>query len=310
MAQQAPFPHKVVLPRTSTDVLSIHEHAGAVKPCVVRNFVAGQTAFINPRTGSKSNSQEPDSFLIDAISRDKGVSHSMGGAPLCAQQHQQVGGPGPSEATLFTRAQGGCARSLDQLLRQHEGLVQAVVRCQVLGDLPFDEALQAGRIGLWHAILGYDPRRGYAFATYAWPAIMRQVWRAVKGQRPAADPALPADLLSRRSVAPDEAVVTAAVCQALGRLVGGLPGRLRYVVVARYGLADAPPALYREIGAALGLSDERARQLHQEALARLRQPAASQTLRSLLGRHTQADYETVDTLTQGWLRQRGGRRGR
>lgn len=228
---------------------------------------------------------------------------------MCTQQHPRVGGPDMSEATLFRRAQGGCARSLDQLMRQHEGLVRAVVRRQVLGDLPFDEALQAGRIGLWHAILGYDPRRGWAFSTYAWPAIMRYVWRAVKVQRrePGSAPvvgaagAAPADPAAR--------ALTVAVTQALERLVEGLPARLRYVVVMRYGLADAPPALYREIGAALGLSDERARQLHQEALARLRQPAASQTLRSLLGRHTQADYATVDRLTRGWLCQRGGRRG-
>ena len=98
--------------------------------------------------------------------------------------------------------------------------------------------------------------------------------------------------------------------RALGRLVEGLPERLRYVIVARYGLADAPPALYREIGAALGVSGEWARRLHQEALARLRQPAASQSLRSLLERHTQADYASADALAQRWLRQRGGRRAR
>ncbi len=228
---------------------------------------------------------------------------------MSPQHPLQAGGPGLDEATLFSRAQGGCARSLDQLMRQHDGLVQAVVRRQVLGDLPFAEALQAGRIGLWRAILGYDPRRGCAFATYAWPAIMRHVWRAVKGQRAAADPPLTPDLRNAVPVAPDEAVVTAAVHAALGRLVQGLPVRLRYVVVARYGLAAAPPALFRAIGGGLGVSAERARQLHQEALARLRQPATSQTLRSLLGRHTLGDYETSDALTQGWLRQRGGRRG-
>lgn len=225
------------------------------------------------------------------------------------QHPLQAGGLELDEATLFSRAQGGCAHSLDQLMRQHDGLVQAVVRRQVLGDLPFAEALQAGRIGLWHAILGYDPRRGCAFATYAWPAIMRQVWRAVKGQRPAPGPtAGPPSAMP--VAAPDAAAVAAAVHQALGRLVDRLPARLRYVVVARYGLGAAPPALFREIGAHLGVSDERVRQLHQEALARLRQPAASQTLRSLLGRHTPADYATADALTQGWLRQRGGRRGR
>jgi DNA-directed RNA polymerase sigma subunit (sigma70/sigma32) len=100
-----------------------------------------------------------------------------------------------------------------------------------------------------------------------------------------------------------------AVCRALWRLVAGLPERLRYVIVARYGLAAERPALYREIGAALGVSGEWARRLHQEALVRLRQPAAAQTLRSLLARHTAADYEMADALAQRWLRRRGGRRG-
>jgi len=35
--------------------------------------------------------------------------------------------------------------------------------------------------GLWHAILGYDPERGNRFSTYAYQAIMKYVWGAVKG---------------------------------------------------------------------------------------------------------------------------------
>ena len=77
------------------------------------------------------------------------------------------GGPDKSEATLFTAAQAGCRSSLNWLMSRHEGLVQTVVRRQVLGDLPFAEGLQAGRTGLWRAILGYDPQRETAFSTYA-----------------------------------------------------------------------------------------------------------------------------------------------
>ena len=90
-------------------------------------------------------------------------------------------GPGtPTGAALFRQAQAGCRDSLAQLMVAHEGLVHAVVRKQVLGDLPFAEALQAGRIGLWHAILGFDPQQGTAFSTYAWAFIMHRVWREVK----------------------------------------------------------------------------------------------------------------------------------
>jgi DNA-directed RNA polymerase specialized sigma subunit len=47
----------------------------------------------------------------------------------------------------------------------------------------YEEALQAGRIGLWHAIRGYDPARGTAFSTYAWVAIYRQIHRRAKELR-------------------------------------------------------------------------------------------------------------------------------
>lgn len=221
-----------------------------------------------------------------------------------------MGGPGSTpEATLFEQAQGGCPECLNALMARHDGLVQAVVRRQVLGDLPFAEALQAGRIGLWRAILGYDPSRGRAFSTYAWSSIMRHVWRAVKvhsRQFAHPPPTIPADRVLLETLDPAEMCEATAAREALYDLVQRLPRRLRYVVVARYGLDGNLPAFYRQIGAALGVSYERARQLHIEALVWLRQPAHSQTLRSLLGRHTLADYQFADELAQHWRRKRHG----
>lgn len=218
---------------------------------------------------------------------------------------------------LFQQAQAGCQQSMNVLMDRHQGLVQAVVRRQVLGDLPFAEALQAGRIGLWRAMLGFDPARGYAFSTYAWSAIQRRVWRAVKahprGQQTTPPAALPA-LLTAGSRAvpappadPEQVWTQARVQHALYALVQRLPSRLRYVIVARYGLNGQRPLLYRQIGAALGLCGERARQLHTEALVWLRHPAHSYALRSLLGRHGVAEYQQADANAQHWLRHRGGR---
>ena len=67
------------------------------------------------------------------------------------------------------------------------------------------------------------------------------------------------------------------------------------------------PANFVAMGRYLGLSNERARQLHCAALQWLRQPAHSQMLRRLLDRHTETDYPPLDALQQ-----RGGypRRGR
>lgn len=230
---------------------------------------------------------------------------------------QATDGPGqPTGAALFRQAQAGCRDSLARLMATHEGLIHAVVRKQVLGDLPFAEALQAGRIGLWRAILGFDPQRGTAFSTYAWASIMHQVWQEVKLAKRAHSRALASLPLeeacsSMPGIAnPAQAWEASVLRSAFWDLVARLPKRLRLVVLARYELTGQPQVFYSEIGAALGVSGERARQLHTEALLWLRQPAHSQHLRSLLGRHTLSDYEAVQAETQAWLRWRGGRHGR
>ena len=92
-------------------------------------------------------------------------------------------------------------------------------------------------------------------------------------------------------------------------LVDGLPCRLREIIVARYGLDGQQTYLYREIGERLGISRERVRQLHREALVWLRHPPHSHVLRSLLNRHRVDDYVWADAEAQGWLRKRGGRHG-
>lgn len=215
------------------------------------------------------------------------------------------------EAILYQQVQAGCRACLDHLMSRHEGLVVFVVRRQTLGKLSFAEACHAGRLGLWRAILGYNPQRGYAFSTYAYPALAREIWRNVKQAE-----CVP---ISTDGIKPepgleqiDPALVWEArrVQRSLYELVGRLPERLRRVIIARYGLDGKPAALFREIGAMLGLSGERARLLHLEALVWLRHPAHSQHLRSLLACHTLEDYEWADDLAQRWLRRRrGGRYG-
>jgi RNA polymerase sigma factor (sigma-70 family) len=228
-----------------------------------------------------------------------------------------VDGPGEQTgAVLFQQAQAGCRDSLERLMAAHEALVHTVVRRQALGCLSYGEAVQAGRIGLWRAILGFDPQHGLAFSTYAWPAIMHHIWREVK-------------LAERRQAqaaeeCPLEAIPPATwqlphpleLCEAreLGiavkAMVARLPRRLRRIVIARYGLDGQPPAIFPHIGVTLALTKERVRQLHVEALARLRHPAYSHRVRLFLGRHTLRDFEAAEADLQRVLCWRGGRDGR
>jgi RNA polymerase sigma factor (sigma-70 family) len=227
------------------------------------------------------------------------------------------GSGGVTGAALFQQAQAGCRDSLNRLMEAHDGLVHAAVRQQVLGDLPYPDAVQAGRMGLWRAIVRFDPQHGTAFSTYAWPSIVHHIWRAVKVHTRSTEQAEAARKgascprwHARAGIDPEELDTWQSVRQALYALVQRLPERLQRIVVARYGLDGQPPDLYREIGARLGLTGERVRQLHSEALVWLRHPPHSDELRSWLGRHRLADYAWAEAEAQRWLARRGGRHGR
>jgi len=220
----------------------------------------------------------------------------------------ESGGLGESEAALFLQAQAGST---------HEGLIHAVVRRQTtLGPLSYAEAIQAGRLGLWKAILHFDLQRGQSFSTFAWPCIMHRVWNEVKmAQRSESRAHHPDTYEGLAGQQPREADWLdlrhdILVRLALRRLVARLPQRLAQILQAYYGLEGAYPVSFRQIGAALGLSHEGVRRQHTEALVWLRHPAHSQELRALLGRHTLADYEAADAEAQRWLQRRGNRHGR
>jgi RNA polymerase primary sigma factor len=86
------------------------------------------------------------------------------------------------------------------------------------------------------------------------------------------------------TVGPDELAVEAVGREALEQVLQALPERERLVLVLRFGLDSGTPRTLEEVGAVLGVSRERARQVERSALATLRRPET----RALLGGHDQA----------------------
>lgn len=183
------------------------------------------------------------------------------------------------------------ASAWEEEMRRHEALVRWVVRRQWRGPLSYADACQEGRLGLWRALLRYDPCRGTAFSTYAVPAIARAIWRAVAAaQRPpppargdAEDPPTcaapwiePLDLPRLRGL--------------LDALLAPLAPRPRHILVAHYGLDGEPEQSLAQIARAWGVSRQRVGQLHREALVTLAHPAHSLALREFLGDPTRGDY--------------------
>jgi RNA polymerase primary sigma factor len=86
------------------------------------------------------------------------------------------------------------------------------------------------------------------------------------------------------AVGPDELAVEAAGREALEQALNALPARQRQVLTLRFGLHSGTPQTLEEVGAVLGVSRERVRQVERDALGTLRRPET----RALLGGHDQA----------------------
>lgn len=220
---------------------------------------------------------------------------------------------------VFLCAQAGCERCLEALLRRHERLVHSVLRQQWRGDVACADLVQEGRIGLWQAVMHFDPYRGAAFSTYAWHAIARWMWRAVRRARRQRGPddvwwrtrsacawSEPPNPLS----VAEDGLWWEVVCATLAEMVARLPDRLQEVVVVSYGLDGGPPSPLATIGRWYGVSGEMVRVWRNEALVQLRMPRYSARLRQLCAQDSRTAYVRAQALDRAWLGRRRRRKAR
>ena len=193
------------------------------------------------------------------------------------------------DANRFGQAQAGDRESVEQLMRTHEGLVHHIVRQQWCGCLSYEEAAHAGRIGLWRAILGFDPERGNAFSSYAGVAIARHVWRAVElaEREPWTARVSAYDTLC---LDPQVEVLAWEIQAILHAMVERLPPKQRWVVCTYYGLDGWGGCTLAQLGGRLGCSRQAVHYHVHKALVSLRHPVFSAVLRALLGHNRREDY--------------------
>jgi RNA polymerase sigma factor (sigma-70 family) len=204
----------------------------------------------------------------------------------------------------FGCAQAGCRECVERLHKQHARLIPLIVRRQWPGEAEYADLIQEGRIGLWQAILRFDPGRGFTFSTYAARAIRNRVWNAVKQSRRAqgwlapqrAGDSLPVLIATWQQEQLHEALAEELAC---------LPEGLRQVIELAFGLDGQGALCLAAIGRQLGVTREWVRQMRNEALGLLRLPALSLRLRSLYEQDSRLAYRQA---RQGYDAQRRRRR--
>lgn len=157
-------------------------------------------------------------------------------------------------------------------------LVNPVAALLASGHIPFDDLLQAGRIGLIKAVEGFKPENPKLakFPTYARHKIFGYVRDFVREntefrKRARRNIDIPEQLNRDVQCPDDDDVVVDSAQDVVAEMCKSLSMRLRRIFVLRYG-HDLP---FKEVGRRLGLSPSRISQLHKEGIEKLRRTGIS-----------------------------------
>ncbi|MBL8799264.1 MAG: sigma-70 family RNA polymerase sigma factor [Planctomycetia bacterium] len=167
-----------------------------------------------------------------------------------------------------------------KLFRDNERLAYHVARsfqpsAKRLG-LCRDDLMQAALLGLWLACQRFNPALGWKFSTFGYRGVLTHCQRALyTARRQDSEWALPQDCRQTpdglsildlvAAPAEDPAGDQAEARERLRPLLAALPDRLRRVVELRWGLDGEGERALAEVGAVLGVSRERVRQLELKA---------------------------------------------
>lgn len=220
------------------------------------------------------------------------------------------------EAELARRYRAtGDRRALHALVTGNLRFVVAAARRYRDRGVPTEDLINEGNLGMLRAAERFDPDRGVRFVTYAdWfvrQGMLAAVARAGRaappipssGDRPGrpvpratvlsldvgSDPSGEGSPLRGRLADPAAPVPGAAekgreLRRALRAGLAFLPRREQRVLRLYFGLDDTRSRTLADVGRELGVSRERARQLKDRALRRLREGPHGPRLRALTGR--------------------------
>jgi RNA polymerase primary sigma factor/RNA polymerase sigma factor len=168
----------------------------------------------------------------------------------------------------------------NEIARANLRLVVSIAKRHVTPDQNFFELVSDGNMSLLRAIEKFDFARGNKFSTYATWAIMKNFARTIPGEfkqrdrfRTSHEELFMATEEQRGDPTSEVNHQTEREAQ-VERMLKRLDDREKKIIINRFGLDyGREPLTLKEVGAELGVTKERIRQIEVRALNKLRQAA-------------------------------------
>jgi RNA polymerase primary sigma factor/RNA polymerase sigma factor len=173
----------------------------------------------------------------------------------------------------------------NEIARANLRLVVSIAKRHVTPDQNFFELVSDGNMSLLRAIEKFDFARGNKFSTYASWAIMKNFARTIPGEfkhrdrfRTSQEELFAATEEHRGNPLAEEGAQQTREAQ-IERILRRLDDREQRIIIGRFGLDHArEPQTLKEVGASLGVTKERIRQIEARALSKLREAAKEEKI--------------------------------
>ncbi len=165
----------------------------------------------------------------------------------------------------------------NQIVKSNLRLVVSIAKRHVSASDDFFQLVSDGNMSLIRAVEKFDYARGNKFSTYASWAIMKNFARTIPDEFKQKDRFRPTSeelFLSREDQRSDRYLLESAQNRRekqVSRILESLDDREQKIIISRFGLDySQEPQTLKEVGAELGVTKERIRQIEARALSKLR----------------------------------------